>query len=149
MRTPCTPPLDPPLARYLSKSTNRVSYLHSLLRNIYVADSGSGSVKMINRSIDLCRVSVVDFLSNLHALLVAFIIYSKGKSEMGLHPTVGEAIEMVNQTFQIDNNNNNNFFRTHKPKSRCFLQIMWRYFLYHMIYIIEQLSSVIKNEDHK
>lgn len=63
-------------------------------RNIYVADSGSGSVKMINRPLQ----GIVDFLSNLQALLVAFNIHSKGKSEMGHHHTAGEAIQMVNQT---------------------------------------------------
>ena len=63
-------------------------------RNIYVADSGS--VKMINRPLQ----GIVDFLSNLQTLLLAFNIYPKGKSEMGSHHTVSvrEAIEMVNQT---------------------------------------------------
>ena len=53
---------------------------------------------MINRPLQ----GIVDFLSNLQTLLLAFNIHPKGKSEMGSHHTVSlrEAIEMVNQTLQ-------------------------------------------------
>ncbi len=65
-------------------------------RNIYVVDSGSGSVKMINQPLQ----GIVDFLSNLQTLPLTFNIHPIGKPETGLHHTVIEAIEMVNQTLQ-------------------------------------------------
>ena len=44
-------------------------------RNINVADSGSGSIKLINRPLH----SIVEFLTNLQTLLTAFHIHAKGK----------------------------------------------------------------------
>ena len=86
--------VDGPAAH--SKLCQPVGICVEFNRNIYVADSGSGSVKMINRPLQ----GIVDFLSNLQTLLLAFNIHPKGKSEMGSHHTVREAIEMVNQTLQ-------------------------------------------------
>ena len=88
--------VDGPAAH--SKLCQPVGICVEFNRNIYVADSGSGSVKMINRPLQ----GIVDFLSNLQTLLLAFNIHPKGKSEMGSHHTVSlrEAIEMVNQTLQ-------------------------------------------------
>lgn len=67
-----------------------------LSRNIYIADSGSGFIKLINRPLH----GIVEFLSNLQTLLTAFHIHAKGKSLVTTHHTVSEAIEMVNQTLQ-------------------------------------------------
>ncbi|CAB4020104.1 Hypothetical predicted protein [Paramuricea clavata] len=64
-------------------------------RNIYVADSGSGSVKLVNRPLK----GIVDFLSNLRALLVAFNVHSK-KASTSVSPTIGEAINMVKETLE-------------------------------------------------
>jgi len=65
-------------------------------RNIYVADSGSGPIKLINIPLH----GIVEFLSNLQTLLTAFHIHAKGKSLLTTHHKVGEAIEMVNQTLE-------------------------------------------------
>ena len=85
--------VDGPAAH--SKLCQPVGICVELNRSIYVVDSGSGSAKMINRPLQ----GIVDFLSNLQTLLLAFNIQPKGKSEMGSHHTV-RAIEMVNQTLQ-------------------------------------------------
>ena len=65
-------------------------------RNIYIADSGSGSIKLTNRPLH----GIVEFLSNLQTLLTAFHIHAKGKFLVTTHHTVSEAIEMVNQTLE-------------------------------------------------
>ena len=96
---------DDQLSMFFLKANQNLS--HSLLcqpvgictefsRNIYVADSGSGSIKLINRPLH----SMVEFLSNLQTLLTAFHIHAKGKSLLTTHHTVSEAIEMVNQTLE-------------------------------------------------
>ena len=86
--------VDGPAAH--SKLCQPVGICVEFNRNIYVADSGS--VKMINRPLQ----GIVGFLSNLQTLLLAFNINPKAKSEIGLHHTVREAIEMVDQTLQYE-----------------------------------------------
>ena len=68
-------------------------------KNIYFADSGSGSIKLINRPLHGLH-GIVEFLSNLQTLLTAFHIHAKDKSLVTTHHTVSEAIEMVNQTLE-------------------------------------------------
>ena len=69
-------------------------------RNIYIADSGSSPIKVMNRPLH----GIVEFLSNLQTLLTAFHIHAKGKSLVTTHHTVSKAIEMVNQTLEYVKN---------------------------------------------
>lgn len=65
-------------------------------RNIYITDSGSDSIQLINRPLH----GIVEFLSNLQTLLTAFHIHAKGKSLVTMPHTVSDTIEMVNQTLE-------------------------------------------------
>ena len=62
-------------------------------RNIYVADSGSGSIKLINRPL----AGIAKFLGKLQVLVKAFNVHSKRSKVQHPQRSVGEAIQMVNE----------------------------------------------------
>ena len=62
-------------------------------RNIYVTDSGSGAVKLINRPL----TGIAEFLGKLQVLVKAFNIHSKKSAVRETRSSVHEAIDMVDE----------------------------------------------------
>ena len=80
-----------------SKLCQPVGICVELVKHLFM-DSGSSSVKLVNRPLK----GIVDFFSSLQALLVAFNVHSKQKSQVSpsVSPAIGEAIQMVNKTLE-------------------------------------------------
>ena len=65
-------------------------------RNIYVTDSGSGAVKLINRPL----TGIAEFLGKLQVLVKAFNIHSKKSAVSETRSSVHEAIDMVDEVLE-------------------------------------------------
>ena len=65
-------------------------------RNIYVANCGSGAVKIINRPL----VGIAEFLRKLQILVKAFNIHSKKNVVREPRRSIGEAIVMVDEVLE-------------------------------------------------
>lgn len=65
-------------------------------RNIYVADSGCGAIKLVNRPL----AGIAEFLGKLQVLVTAFSIHSKRSTERKPQKSVGEAIGMVDEVLE-------------------------------------------------
>ncbi|KAL9973405.1 hypothetical protein ACROYT_G019861 [Oculina patagonica] len=65
-------------------------------RNIYVADSGCGAIKLVNRPL----AGIAEFLGKLQVLVTALNIHSKRSTERKPQKSVGEAIGMVDDVLE-------------------------------------------------
>lgn len=62
-------------------------------RNIFIADSGSGSIKLINRPLR----GIAEFLGKLQILVKAFNIHSRRSKDQESEKSVDQAIQMVSE----------------------------------------------------